>query len=251
MHRAQQVATGFLARVSPGATSPQALSATEAAKLSTSLREDAHDAIYSGILSIAEAIQGLDRQLYSWATVKLYYSVFYFIRAVLGLHKIGIIYQGRTPYAWRAVPGQIPIKRSGTTHKVVLEAFKSYLNGHVLISQNIGSEDPFAWLMTMREFVNYKTPKFCEPDAPPYFKFIEKCGVRQLTSAYVADDTHLYTFDPDHAMLAFPIAGLKLVLNDLKTLGTANLLPGDVTYLASQIYDKNGPLPDFRRMLLS
>ena len=61
---------------------------SEATTLAASLRDDARDAIYSGVLSIAEAIQGLDRQLYSWTTVKLYYSVCYFARAALGLHGI-------------------------------------------------------------------------------------------------------------------------------------------------------------------
>lgn len=251
MHRSQRVADRVLAGLASGAISSRALTATEAATLAASLHEDARDAIYSGVLSIAEAIQGLDRQLFSWTTVKLYYSVFYIARAALGLHGVGIIYPDRTPYAWIAAAGQTPTKRSGTTHKAVLEAFRLYRSGSVLVSQQIGTEDPFAWLMAKRESVNYKVPKFCEPAAPPHFKFIERHGVRRLVGEYVADESHLFTFDPDHAMLAFPIAGLKLLLNDLKASGAARLLPEDATFLASQVFDRNGPLPEFRRMLLS
>lgn len=251
MHRAQGVAARVLAGLASSAISSRALTAIEAATLAASLQDDARDAIYSGVLSIAEAIQGLDRQLYSWTTVKLYYSVFYFARAALGLHGVGIIYPDRTPYAWIAAAGQTPTKRAGTTHKAVLDAFKLYRNGDVLISQQIGTEDPFAWMMAKRESVNYKVPRFCEPSVPPHFKFIEKYGVRRLVGDYVADDSHLFTFDPDHAMLAFPIAGLKLLLNDLKRSGAADLLPEDATYLASQVFDRKGPLPEFRRMLLS
>lgn len=251
MHRAQSVADRVLVNLGSGAISSRALKSTEAATLASSLQDDARDAIYSGVLSIAEAIQGLDRQLFSWTTVKLYYSVFYLARAVLDLHGIGIIYRDRTPYAWLAKPGQTPSKQSGTTHKVVLNAFRHYRSGSVLVSQQIGTEDPFAWLMAKRESVNYKIPKFCEPAAPPHFKFIERYGVRRLVSDYVADDRHLFAFDPDHAMLAFPIAGLKLVLNNLKASGAARLLLDDATFLASQVFDKKGPLPDFRKMLLS
>ncbi len=219
--------------------------------LAASLHDDARDAIYSGVLSIAEAIQGLDRQLFSWTTVKLYYSVFYLARAALALNGIGIIYPDKTPYAWIAAAGNTPTKRAGTTHKAVLDAFRLYRKGSVLVSQQIGTEDPFAWLMSKRESVNYKVPKFCEPSAPSHFKFIEQHGVRRLVGDYVADDSHLFTFDPDHAMLAFPIAGLKLLLNDLKASGGARLLPQDARFLASQFFDNNGPLPEFRKMLLS
>jgi hypothetical protein len=251
MHRAQAVADRIFAGIPSGAISSSALSAVNAVTLAASLSDDARDAIYSGVLSLAEAIQGLDRQLYSWTTVKLYYSVFYFARAALGLNGHAIIYRDRTPYAWTATAGQTPTKRSGTTHKVVLDAFKQYINGSILFSQQIGSEDPFGWLMARRESVNYKTPKFCEPSAPPYFKFIERHGVRRLLADYVSDESHLFTFDPDHAMLAFPIAGLKLLLSDLKTSGSMCLEHEDAIYLASQVFDKNGPLPEFRRMLLS
>src|ERR1035437_959569 len=58
--------------------------------------------------------------------------------------------------------------------KAVLDAFRLYRKSSVLISQQIGTEDPFTWLMARRESANYKNPKFCEPSAPPHFKLIEK-----------------------------------------------------------------------------
>lgn len=250
MHRAQGAADRFLAGLASGAVLSRALSAGEALTLSASLSGDSKDAFYSGVLSVAEAIQGLDRQLYSWSTVKLYYSVFYFARAALGLNGHAIIYRDRTPYLWTAAVGQTPIKRSGTTHKVVLEAFKQNSRNNILFSQQIGTEDPLFWLMTKRELINYKTPKFCEPHAPQHFKFIERHGVRRLLGDYIADEKHLFTFDPDHAMLAFPIAELKLFLSDVKALAGEEISHEDATYLVSLAFDKNGPLSDFRKMLL-
>ena len=102
MHRAQGVAGRVLASVASGGISAPALSANDAAAFAAALQDDARDAIYSGALSITEAIQGLDRQLYSWTTVKLYYSVFYLARASLALHGVGVVYQDRTPYTWVA-----------------------------------------------------------------------------------------------------------------------------------------------------
>lgn len=250
MHRAQSFADCALAGMSGRAISTRTLTAHEAVAFASSLQDDARDAFYSGVLSIGEAIQGLNRQLYSWTTVKLYYSVFYLVRAALGLYGTGIIYWDRTPYAWTAAAGEKPIKRSGTTHKAVLDAFKHYRSGSVLLSQSIGPMDSFDWLMTKRESVNYKVPKFCEPNAPSHFESVVKNGVRRLVSAYIADQSHLYTFDPDHAMLAFPVATLKTFLADLKTLSVRGIPPQDVAYLASQAFDKKGPLPEFRTVLL-
>ncbi|WP_231687425.1 hypothetical protein, partial [Ralstonia pseudosolanacearum] len=60
---------------------------------------------------------------------------------------------------------------------------------------------------------------------------------------------HLYTFDPDHAMLAFPIAALKLVLAQLRRSPSGSLGALDEAFLASQIFDRNSPLPELRKLL--
>jgi hypothetical protein len=251
MHRAQGVADRVLAGVAHRDTSSHALTTSDAAILLESFHEDARDAVYSGAISIAEAVQGLDRKLFTWATVKLYYSVFYLSRAALGLHGVGIMYRDRKPYAWVAATGERPTKLSGTTHKAVLDAFRLYRKSSVLTSQQIGTEDPFAWLMARRESANYKNPKFCEPGVPPHFNFIEKHGVRRPINDYIADDSHLFTFDPDHAMLAFPIAALKLLFGDLRMSSGGRIPLEDATFLASQVFDTKGPLPAFQKLLLS
>lgn len=250
MHRAQSVVDNLLQGLTSGAISSRSLSAAEAATLAASLRDDARDAIYSGALSIAEAIQGIDRNLFTWTTVKLYYSVFYLTRAALGLNGFGIVYPEKTPYAWAAIAGSTPVKRSGTTHKAVLDAFKLYRANSIFLSQKIGAEDPFNWLMVRRESANYKVPKFCEPSAPDHFKFIEKHGVRRPVRDYIADEHHLFTFDPDHAMLAFPIALLKQLLGELKASQTGGFSREDGNFLASQFFDTTGPLPEFRKLLV-
>ncbi len=249
MHRAQRVADSVLSGITGAAIVSRQLQAREAAQLAASLNDDARDAIYSGTLSIAEAIQGLDRKLYTWATVKLYYSAFYLTRASLALGGVGIFYSRTTPYSWRATAGATPTKRAGTTHKVVLDTFSHHYTGSVLASQDIGADKPFDWLVDKREAANYKIPKFCEPTAPAHFAFVEQVGVRQLVQAYVLDETHLYTFDPDHAMLAFPIAALKLVLAQLRRSPSGSLGALDEAFLASQIFDRNGPLPELRKLL--
>ena len=215
------------------------------------LVDDARDAIYSGVLTIAEAAQGLDRRLFTWATVKLYYSVFYLIRALLGIQRIGLIYVGRTPYVWNAAAGDRPDKRSGTTHAAVLGAFQEFMPGSLLLSQPIETDGPLEWLMGKREAANYRSGRFSEPSAPAHFGSAERYGVRRLLSDYIADHQHLFAFDPDHAMLAFPVETMKVTLQALRTAGVPILAPEDTAFLASQCFDRTGPIADFRRLIVT
>jgi hypothetical protein len=253
VHRTQAVAARLLHGRVGAAISTTALSSAEALQLRAALTEDARDALYSGILTIGEAAQGLDRRLFTWATVKLYYSVFYLTRAMLEFGGAGLIYVGKTPYLWKAAAGELPVKRSGTTHVAVLDAFEQLLPGSLLLSQLIGAEPPFAWLMARREAANYKVARFTEPSAPVHFRSVDRFGVRRLLSDYIGDDLHLFTFDPDHAMLAFPIEAMKLALDALKNAvrsgGASALFEEDATYLSSQCFDRNGRIAVFQRLI--
>lgn len=125
------------------------------------------------------------------------------------------------------------------------------MSGSLLLSQTIGADEPFGWLMAKREAANYKTARFSEPSPPTHFVNVERHGVRRLVGNYVADDTHLFTFDPDHAMLAFPIETMKLALDALRNAGAAGLVPSDAAFLSSQCFDRAGPIAEFRRLIVT
>ena len=57
-----------------------ALSQQEVQQLSNDISQDAIDFFYNGILSFAEGIDSIFLKRFSWATVKLYYSIYYHIR---------------------------------------------------------------------------------------------------------------------------------------------------------------------------
>ncbi|MEQ1685287.1 MAG: hypothetical protein ABL916_16695 [Burkholderiaceae bacterium] len=249
MHQAQAVAAGVLATRGAQAANTVALTSGEASKFANALVQDARDEIYSAAFSVCEAVQGLDRQMFTWSTVKLYYSVFYLARASLGLSRVGLIYVKQTPYTWVATPGGTPKKSSGTTHKAALAAFALHRASSPLLSQLIGVTDPFEWLVSLREAANYRLPKFSEPDAPDHFKFVARFGVRRLLSEYLADDAHHYTFDPDHAMLAFPVATLRETMAQLRTVTGAGLSQSDCSVIGGQCFDRQGPIAEMRKLL--
>lgn len=246
MHQAQSYVDGHLKTVALGGKlSTVALNAAQAAALHQALSRDAADYVYSGIVSIGDAVQAIEKDLFTWATVKLYYAVFYMTRALLAAHGTAIFYEGTKPYSWESIAGAMAVKRDGPTHKVVLTSFGTVLPNNALLSQPIGVDGALDWLMKRREEVNYTTPRFSEPNAPAHLELISLTGVRKSVSAYLRDDSFLYAFDPQHAILAFPIEALKMVLKSKASGGSGiRLADNDRKYLASLYVDKTGPLAE-------
>ncbi len=249
MHNAQGYANSILQSNQNLSKQSPTLSLGQSQKLKKALQDDALGAIYSGITSIADATQAINNGFYSWATIKLYYSVFYFARSIIALETdTAILYSGTHPCSWQCKPGLSPIARKGTTHKVVLNMFTTLLPNHFLLSQQIDMKTPFDWMKNLREEINYRTPKFQEPDVPEHFKFIAKYSTRKTLSAYASDDQHLYTFDKDHAILAFPLSTLKSTFNSLSN-AKLEIDKDDVNYLISTFSDKHGPIPEIASLL--
>lgn len=172
------------------------------------LHRDSLEYYYSAMVSVCDAVRGLGQGFYTWPTVKLYYAVFYLLRAILATRSICVFYLGTTPYSVLVRPGERLCKGCGNTHGFVLSIFKKHFAGNVLLSQDIGYTSPLDWLTAMRENANYKESKFCEPNLPDLFKKIMGSGLYLAIDEYFKDKSYLYAFDPDHAMLAYPLAVL-------------------------------------------
>lgn len=253
MHQAQSYINQLINpgpgnRLAQGIYTP--LRGPQAQALGLALQRDGSDYLYSGLVSAAEAIHAVSRDLFTWATVKLYYSTFYVLRAHLALEKVAIFYNGTKAYTWNAQEGQAPKKAKGQTHQVVLATHQSHLPGSALHSQNIGLSTPMDWLMARREEANYKQPRFVEPGTPQHFKAVVRTGLRRSLSAYISDQSGLYTFDPDHAMLALPITALRITLRAYEVAGLGDQLSdGSRRYIAALCHDRAGPLNDFQGLL--
>ena len=106
-----------------------------------------------------------------------------------------------------ASPGAVPKLTKENTHKSVLRTFEATVPTSVLLSQTIGTDAPFDWLMAKREQANYGTACFPDPVAPDHLKTLEKYTVRQLLSTYLSDSSDLYTFDPRSRNARIPYQG--------------------------------------------
>lgn len=224
------------------------LNANDHLALGAALTDDAADYFHSGLVSLGDALRSIEAGLYTWATVKLYYSVFYCCRAMLADKQTAILYFGSTPYQLKNMVGGTPHKLSGNTHKVVLALFARQFSGNLIMSQQIDSIAPFDWLTDLREQANYKLSRFVEPDTPAHFKTLGKIGLRKAIGAYVTDKTYIYAFDRDHAALAFPLLTL---VQTISSLGPASLTAvknrTDKSFLQKLLADKQGPFTDLLR----
>jgi len=203
------------------------------------LQEDASSYLYSSIISFLDALQGLKAGFYSWPTVKLYYSIFYSCRASLASHKICLFYVGRSAFSVNLNGNNIPLSQGGNTHQAVLELYRSSMPLSSFLAQEIDQEKPFEWFAYKREYCNYKQPKFCEPTIPAYFNKIDSIGAKSCLTAY-NNDTNLYLFDKDHAIVSYPYALILETIKEFSHVGI-NLDEPELQHLRNNLRDLGLP----------
>jgi hypothetical protein len=207
---------------------PVPLSQVNAALLSRLAARDARKLLYSSIVSISDAIAGFEVGRSSWGGVQLYYALLYIVRAMLANDGLVIFYSGRRGSSLEAVPGGIPARSpnlvSGSTHKFAFWLYERRFARSRLLDQQIESLTPFQWMMDVREFINYRSARFPEPSSHKWFSYVIRGNVRKLVNAYL--DDNIYAFDPEHAILAYPLFALQEALGGLVALDDVGI-PGD------------------------
>lgn len=194
------------------------LPSSYAAIISTAITEDAAGLLYSSQVTFADAIKGLLSGNCSWSVVKLYYSAFYAARSILASNYISICYPDGRPHSLYCAPNEKIRKETGLTHKLVWKILSRQFSNLNLLN-TIDGIPAHDWITNLREQANYRNAKFPDPALPIFFAEIDKNGVNRSIDAYVADDSFLYTFDPDHAAIAFPLACIANAKRSLETLG--------------------------------
>lgn len=227
----------------------------EASVLATKLENDSQKLIYSSLLSIASALTSVEQGYTSWPAIKLYYSSFYAIRAILALSGVCLYYNGKKGLWIESIDGALsnnaPSNAKGSTHKFVFILYKNKFPRSPLLSQDIDGLAPFDWLMQKREEINYRQPRFIEPSESPLFRLVDKYGIRKLCIQYLEDES--YAFDPDHAIISYPI----YLMNHIRRLGVRGSScvsngAEDVAYEVyfSDRYGSLGPLIELKRALI-
>ena len=78
--------------------------------------------------------------------------------------------------------------------------------------------------------------------SPDHFISVEREGLRKLVNAYAKDIANTYTFDEDHAMLAFPIRVLSSVARAFRARGREPLTEPAEAFLRQKCRDSTGTI---------
>ena len=198
--------------------------------LKSALIEDGKDLYYKGLLSLAESIQSMHHRLFSWAPVKAYYSIFYFLRSSLALHRYSLV-RNNSLYLLLIKAGTSPVKKSHrkyrNDHVAVINIYRDlYGNSDILQSNNIDGMNPYEWMMERRNQIHYRQRKFYDPAPPDFLQviagIIDMKTFDGLISTYIDDTKYLYCFQPDHASLALPIRRMLLTKQEYSN---SNVMP--------------------------
>lgn len=215
MSQVQQIVRRLLAG-HPGAVPDLRLSSPDALQLERAAKADAFDYWYSGLVSLGEAVQGIQRRSFSWPTVQAYYACFYLSRAYIAFGGTAIEFsehrRKKEHFAWRSVAGSSPSKAPGNTHDAVLNYIHSQGLIPALRGQQIGTETVPQWLIAQRTQANYRETRFPDPNPSECTRYIAGNRLRRTLTGYIDDSAFLYAFDPDHAILAYPIALARVLV---------------------------------------
>jgi len=201
--------------------------------LKSTLLEDAKDLYFKGLLSLSEAIYSMSRRLYSWATIKAYYSVFYLLRGSLALRDYAIV-RNRSLYLLPLKVGESPKKKSSdryrNDHVCVINVYRDlYANSDMLQSNTVDELNPYEWLMERRNQINYRQREFLDPNPPNFLQLIsgliQSHKLDELITAYVGDTRYLYCFQSNHACLALPIRRLFLTKEEFVKANNSLIFP--------------------------
>lgn len=179
---------------------------------------------YKALLSYIESIPALTNKLFSWATIRLYYSIFYAIKAYLACNNIAILRAERRLFYVKAKEGEFFKKCDDTTdHKGTISTLCNlFKNSDFLLSNNIDGIDVYQWMMSRREEVNYKDMDFHDPDAPDFWGVINKeiaqYGIDKVVDKLV-NDHWLYCFQDEYAILGVPTKRLILTVDEIHRFG--------------------------------
>lgn len=187
------------------------LSKSQAEILERELREDAKDLYFKGLLSLFEGLKSVKSKLFSWATIKIYYSIFYFLKCTMAVNGIAII-RNKSLFYLKAVEGEMPItignKKYNSDHSGVINYFIKLLNSDILLSQSIDSTNAYDWLMKKREQIHYRERKFNEPGCSSFWETIaeqiDEGKLEKILIDYIKDNFVL-CFQEEHAILGIPL----------------------------------------------
>lgn len=192
----------------------------ELTSIDGSLSVAAADSAYSAVISYAEALSSLPHGSISWSIVKLYYSCFYSLRALLLLNQV-VPFNGGNEMLLD-IDGKKFQKGGKSSHHWNWKTMRKV--GAVSASWfvSLDSEEAYGKLRKHRENVNY-THCFSDPN---FHRCLEsdQDDLGKRFRAYRDDEEFFYTYLDNHLAIAYPT---KLIFQLDSSLKGASITLGD------------------------
>ncbi len=233
------------------------LKAIDVSTLQASSMQDARCYVYNACASFLGGLGSFWRQEAVWTVVKMYYTVFYLSRASL-CWKGQLVFHapkeakgGHTQFQLKILPGASPEVSAElpSTHKLVANLFKRSGYPAFMGSLQIASEDPIYWLMQQREYWQYRSARFSDPDFPDVLAKLDPGKLSLLLETYSKDTSGVYLADESHALVSLPFRLLEWALDSHALLSPGVVDDMDLRYLRGRCRIGGQQLSVFVRML--
>ena len=183
-----------------------------------------HDSVsfyFNSLFSFLQALKSIKEKSYSWATVQLYYSVFYSCKAILGFNQIGIIRKNGLNKLEIKVGEKAKGFKENNDHKQTIKCFMTTYPDSFILSNKIGDQTFFEWIQDAREITNYRQQVFLEPRVHGFLQTIidrikNRGSYLDLLNLYSANWA-IYCFQEDSALIAGPYYLLTEVFQKYKS----------------------------------
>lgn len=179
--------------------------------------DDLPNYYFKALVSLFEAIDAVSEKKYSWATVKLYYSVYYLLQVEL-LERGVVLVRAGGIYRMKLLPGETFFnKKDGKYNNdhsgTILHFMDLFKSSDPLLSNDIDGKKSYLWLLGKRERINYREREFNEPNYPDFWQGpvsfgLDKASIESTVQNYLDDSYMAYSFQEDHAVLSIPLQRL-------------------------------------------
>jgi len=186
------------------------------------LNQDAVDFFFNGVLSFSEGIDSVFQRRFSWATVKLYYSIYYLIRASLAAQGVAVL-QNSGMFRLKIKNSEKPFSKGGrkynSTHEGTINHYRDLCSDtDLLLANHIGDSDVYEWMHDIRNIVNYRSSSFQEPQYLDIWKsFVPMLdnGTLPIFLDLLENDEYILCFQEEFAVIGIPIKRLKQTIEDM------------------------------------
>lgn len=218
---------------------------------------DAIDYLYNGIISLIEGLNNAYKRRYSWSTVQLYYSIYYFLRSSLAFKGIALLQCRGMLRLMTNSDSVYPIGSNNTkyrqTHDGTINHYLDIFSDSDYLSTNtIDGDNSYEWMKQVREVVNYRSRAFEEPYCLSFWDYYDSCindgtFIKEILGL-MEDDTKC--FQSDFAIIAVPIKRYQLTKMDYDLHPIFKLSEGRSIHIKREMSSIPGLLHIFSDLLV-